>query len=199
MLLRILSMTLLVSFSVANSVAEDLNLDELLAKHQAFSARFEQLSFDENGELMAESAGTASLASGQRLRWETTIPWPQLLVVNNTTVWLYDPDLEQASYRTVDTTSPVNPALLFNANTDAIKAVFDISEIENGFRFTPLESSQFALIELIQDGNLIAGLNYVDLIGQRTEVSFFQHNYSVPSDELFEFVPPEGVEVVTGG
>ncbi|WP_298635217.1 outer membrane lipoprotein chaperone LolA [uncultured Umboniibacter sp.] len=199
MLLRLLSVIILASFSSQAPAQEFSELSSLLAKHSAFSAQFEQSSYDENGQLMTTSSGSADLASGQRLRWETLSPWPQLLIVNDSSVWLYDPDLEQASYRTIDSSSPVNPALLFNADVEAIAEVFEITELAHGYKFTPLSTSQFSVIELVQDGDLIAGLNYVDLIGQRTEVVFFQHNFSVPEDQMFEFTPPEGVEVVTGG
>jgi outer membrane lipoprotein carrier protein len=199
MLLRLLSALLVASFSLSAAGQELNELSTLLAKHSAFSAQFEQSSYDENGQLMATSSGEADLASEQRLRWETTSPWPQLLIVNGSTVWLYDPDLEQASYRTIESSSPVNPALLFNADVSAITEAFEITLLPNGYRFTPLTTSQFSVIELVQDGDLIAGLNYVDLIGQRTEVIFFQHNFTAPENELFQFTPPDGVEVVIGG
>ena len=191
-------MTLIFCYFVAStSWADNAALEQLLLKHREFTARFEQVSFDENQRPMSTSSGIAKLSKEQRLRWETQAPWPQLLVVNGPTVWLYDPDLEQATYRHIDDGQVVNPSLLFSADIEAIEAAFAIEEIPQGYRFIPHVRGQFAEIRIAQDGELLSGFSYVDLIGQRTVIEFFNHDYSPIDVSEFQFSPPDGVEVVT--
>ncbi len=82
------------SFSFANSNHEFSNF---FNSFERLSANFTQSTYSNTGALLANSSGTLLFKRPQQLIWHTLIPNEQILLLNNTGLWLVDIELEQAS------------------------------------------------------------------------------------------------------
>lgn len=77
-------------------------LEDFVRGHDRGSAAFEQEIFDEDGELLARSAGELWFARPDRFRVEYSDPEPIRLVSDGEDFWYYDPALDQALVRKFD-------------------------------------------------------------------------------------------------
>jgi len=161
---------------------------------------FKQTTYELDGSELQSSAGTFAIARPNKLRWETSTPWPQLLVVNDHTVWLYDPDFEQATYSELNAQNQANPALLFSGDIKAIEQSYVITSADEGYLLEPKDANaQYRQLKVLFEADKIRAISYYDFAGQRTSIEFSKMvELAKPSTKLFTFVPPEGVEVVIG-
>jgi outer membrane lipoprotein carrier protein len=172
-------------------------LESRLQANTEFRADFDQAIYDENGVLSQSSSGIAMVKSPNKLRWESVSPWQQLMVVNGSTGWLYDPDFNQATYYSISQDFSANPATILANSYSDITRLFDVSQLtEDRFKFTPTVESQFVSIEIEFDGTRVAELSFIDVLGQRTRISFSNHVADPLADQLFEFTPPSDAEVI---
>lgn len=93
---KLLSALILVfsSFSFANSNHEFSNF---FNSFERLSANFTQSTHSNTGVLLANASGTLLFKRPQQLIWHTLVPDEQILLLNNTELWLIDIELEQAS------------------------------------------------------------------------------------------------------
>ena len=173
------------------------SLESRLHANTEFRANFDQSIYDENGVLSQSSTGSAMVKSPNKLRWESESPWQQLMVVNGSTGWLYDPDFNQATYYSISQDFSANPATILANSYSDITRLFDVSELTNDrFEFTPKVKSQFVSIEIEFQGTQVTELSFVDVLGQRTRIRFTNHVAEPLADELFDFTPPSDAEVI---
>src|SRR5690606_3793823 len=96
-----LSIFLLASTATANESAL-LELHELLSETKSLQGKFNQVTRDEQGQMVEENTGTFAIKRPGLLRWHIEKPFEQLLVSDGESLWVYDPDLEQVTINTVD-------------------------------------------------------------------------------------------------
>lgn len=170
-------------------------------------AQFTQTVFDANGKRREASSGKLSLSSPRLFRWEYTRPYPQLIVADGSTVWVYDPDLQQVTRRAQGAAEQNSPlaALVESARLDREYNVREAGS-SNGLEWLELrpkgnaEQAGFSNARLGFSGNSLSRMVIVDALGQRTEISFsnWRRNPSLPAS-TFRFTPPAGVDVVGEG
>lgn len=158
---------------------------------------------DFRGLVLDEASGRAVLASPNKIKWETLSPYPQLLISDGETTWLYDPDLLQATRRPVSDKPTDAPALLLLSGRETLTSYFEVSLLETydnriWFKLLPKDkAANFSHVEIGFASNLLYQLVIEDHSMQR--VVFFldemRLNPAVSAD-LFLFTPPEGVEVI---
>ena len=66
---------------------------------KGLDGQFSQQVFDAKGKLKERSSGKVALSAPRLFRWEYVKPYPQLIVADGKTVWVYDPDLKQVTKR----------------------------------------------------------------------------------------------------
>jgi periplasmic chaperone LolA len=66
---------------------------------KGLEGQFSQQVFDANGRAKEKSSGTVAVAAPRLFRWEYTKPFAQLIVADGQKVWIYEPDLEQATVK----------------------------------------------------------------------------------------------------
>ena len=66
---------------------------------KTLDGRFSQQVFDARGKLKETSSGRVALSAPKLFRWEYAKPYPQQIVADGTTVWIYEPDLQQVTKR----------------------------------------------------------------------------------------------------
>ncbi|MBQ0783850.1 MAG: outer membrane lipoprotein chaperone LolA [Amphritea sp.] len=208
MLLKKIAAALLgctLSISVLADIQENAGpqLNSLLAGFESFKADFDQVSGSDGSRRMEESRGTLLLAKPNRFSWIALEPFPQTLISDGETLWIYDPDLEQATRRQVSENDAGVPALILNGQIDELEAQYKIRLIqEKGinqlFELLPFdETSVFTRIRLLFTDGLIKELQLEDSLGQRTSILFTNQELNPSySDDDFRFNPPEGTDVI---
>lgn len=177
-------------------------LATLLGQAGTITGQFSQLTLDGSGTQLQETSGQMSLKRPGQLRWHTDAPMEQLLVSNGTTVWLYDPDLEQVTVQKMDQRLTHTPALLLSGDVSKISESFDITLSEAGqvadFVLTPkARDTLFDTLRMSFRGGVINDMQLIDGVGQRTNILFTGIKMNEPlAQSLFNFVPPAGADVI---
>lgn len=174
---------------------------------KGLEGKFSQQVFDANGRAKESSAGSVAVSAPRLFRWEYTKPYPQLIVADGKTVWVFDPDLEQVTRRPQGPAEQDSPlaALIDPARLDRDFQVEDAGS-EGGLQWLRLKPKQggdeaaFQSARLGLDGKGLAKMEIVDALGQRTEISFsgWKRNPAF-ARETFRYSPPAGVDVVGEG
>jgi len=166
--------------------------------------RFNQQVLDETGHLREESSGRVALSVPRLLRWEYLAPYPQLIVADGESVWVYDPDLEQASRRPQGSSVQDSPLIILT-DPARLEREYQIEEIEpedglDWLTLTPKQNPDEAGFQRAWLGFNASGLVRMDIedaLGQHTRIAFsqWQRNPAFSAD-TFRFTPPEGVDVI---
>lgn len=179
--------------------------DELvdsLASIETFAANFEQARIDSRGNVARESAGKFAIARPDRFHWRYETPHVQELTASGGTLWVYEPDLRQATRSPLDSGTAAPIAILMGDRP--IEDVFRIRELgrDDGelgwFALEPREESgDFREVLLGLDGSGLKEMRFIDQLDQTTRVVLSQRQFNRPvDDDRFRFDVPEGVDVV---
>jgi len=186
--------------ALADSAAE--KLQGYLKQMQTLEGSFQQLTLDARGNRMQEAEGSVQLAKPGRFYWSTEQPFPQVLVSNGTTLWVYDPDLEQVTIQTLDERSTQSPAIILSGEASDLTKHFSINATETGkrvvFDLIPLQQdSLFEELSLDFVEGRISALQLTDSLGQKTRVDLTITQFNQPLDnQVFEFEVPSHVDVI---
>lgn len=175
-----------------------------LASLRAYRGHFQQSVRGEGGRIIDRSSGEVAFDRPGLLRWHTTQPFEQLLISDGDSVWFYDPDLAQATRRALGTDITQLPGLLLTGRTDALTNRFEVTVVREGnpneatFVLEPREREGSALVRasLHFEGAALTSLQLFDAIGNTTRIQLQGDVLDHLPRQLFEFHPPEGVEVV---
>ena len=146
------------------------------------------------------SNGSFAFERPNRFRFVYEKPYAQTVVGDGTKVWIYDPDLNQASSRKVGDALANTPAALIVSND--IDKVFTLSDApsKDGIDWvlaTPKQAEgTVRSLKVGFKGHALAQLEIDDSFGQKSLIVFngFEANAKLPSD-TFVFVPPKGADV----
>jgi outer membrane lipoprotein carrier protein len=171
---------------------------------KGLEGQFSQQVFDANGRVKESSTGTVAVSAPRLFRWQYLRPFEQLIVADGKKVWVYEPDLQQASVKTQGEEERNSPliALFEPARLDR---QFDVSEeavASDGLQWLTLTpkvdaDASFQMARLGFNAQGLARMQVVDLVGQKTEVRFqaWKRNPAFAAD-TFRFTPGAGVDVV---
>ena len=203
---RWLFIALVVLAGAAHAGARE-QLDSFTRGLKGLDGRFTQQVFDDNGRVRESSSGRVALSAPRLFRWEYEKPYPQLIVADGRTVWVYDPDLEQVSRRPQGSAEQDSPlaALIDPGRLDRDFLVEDGGE-SDGLQWLLLKPKQaaddaaFQSARLGLDASGLARMEIVDALGQRTQIRFssWKRNPAFAAD-TFTYTPPAGVDVVGEG
>jgi outer membrane lipoprotein carrier protein len=156
------------------------------------------------------STGQFSFVRPTRFRFDYIKPFPQVIVADGQTLWLYDADLEQVTARKQAQALGSTPAALVATAVDlnALQKEFSLEAQADGdglqwVQATPKnrESTiQSVRLGLRADGTQVSlgKLEIFDAMGQRSVLSFerFEINPVNLGAAQFNFLPPKGVSVI---
>lgn len=172
---------------------------------KGLQAPFDQQVFDPNGNLKETSSGAVALSAPRLFRWEYRKPYVQLIVADGSRVWVYDPDLQQATRRVQGAAEQGSPlaALIDPTRLDRDYIVADAGKAD-GLSWLTLKprSQDGAGFESARLGFGQGGLEtmqFIDALGQKSVIKFgaWQRNPVFPK-ATFQFTPPKGVDVIEG-
>lgn len=202
----IFCLTLILSTALATSiqaatVAPAEELAQLIKHYQTVQGKFTQRLVDSKEELLQESSGIFTVKSPGYFYWDTQEPFPQLLVSDLATIWLYDPDLEQVTLTPYSDSVDRSPALLLSGNVEQITQNYTVeksTQAENTYILIPTFSpSNFSELQLTFDNNVLSTMQLKDSLEQTTSFYFTELVINQPVDNtLFSFEPPAGVDIL---
>jgi outer membrane lipoprotein carrier protein len=123
-------------------------------------------------------------------------------VSDATTLWLYDPDLEQVTVRPFQRDISKTPAILFIGEVSGLDDSYQVTaHDDNGtVSYTLIPQDQQSLyreINLTFSGDKPVAMSLLDTLGQQTRIdlSDVQSNQAI-DPLLFDFVVPDGADVL---
>ena len=146
------------------------------------------------------STGSFEFERPNRFRFVYEKPYAQTVVGDGAKVWIYDPDLNQASSRkTGDALANTPAALIVSNDIDKVFALAD-QPSKDGVDWvlaTPKQTE--GTVRALKVGfrnHALAQLEIDDSFGQKSMIVFngFEANAKLPVD-TFVFVPPKGADV----
>ena len=204
MLIRIL-LVCSALFTTAAFAEQDQSAAQLRKQLDAMTTlqgKFSQSLYDEKGEKLEESQGSFALQRPGKFYWKTEAPFPQLLVSNNKTILLYDPDLETVNERPFTNDLQQTPALLLSEDIDKLRQNFTVTHktVDKNIRFTlvpKVTDGLFQQLILVFAGDDLKEFHIQDSLGQSSQFMLSNVKRNQPLDaSLFEFTPPPGVEIL---
>lgn len=197
----ILATALLLASHLAVAGARD-DLAAFTKGLKSLDGQFSQQVFDVRGKQKEASSGRVAVSAPRLFRWEYTKPYVQLVVADGKTVWVVDPDLDQATRRPQGSEEANSPLaiLLEPARLDRDFTVKD-GGTRDGVSWLDIAprsaDAGFKTARLGFAAGQLARLEYVDALGQRTAIAFsgWQRNPAFAKD-TFRYVPGKGVDVI---
>ncbi len=190
-----------VSLVMAKSSVEQL--EQLMRGFSNYSANFEQYTKDDKGRKGEISSGRMNVQRPNKFRWQTLEPFPQLIVSDGKNIWVYDPDLEQASRKKVSASETNGAALILNGDIATLNKKFTINQLidrdrEKLFELLPRQESNFERIQLFFAGKVMQELMLVDIFGKETTIILKDAKLNQRTkSSLFRFKPPKGTDIMT--
>ncbi|MBV9576910.1 MAG: outer membrane lipoprotein chaperone LolA [Gammaproteobacteria bacterium] len=187
--------------TLITQTALSADLSQLLNSVTSMQANFTQTVYDNRGKAVQQSSGRMAFQRPGKFRWEVTKPIPQLIIANQTRLWIYDPDLAQVTIRSLQRAAGEAPALLLS-HAEGLQQAFVVkasSSQANSQWFTlkPKKSDSFALIQMGFSNGRINEMRLKDNLDHTTRIHFstIRSNINLPSS-LFTFKPPSNVDVI---
>lgn len=196
----ILAMTGTLLHAHADDAARDRLIDRLAAT-ATLTADFTQQTYGE-GQLEREtSEGHMKVARPMKFAWLVSQPYEQSVISDGETLWVYDPDLEQATYQPVGEQIQRSPAMILAQPESTLTNDYDITEAGDddltAYRLFPTaEDAVFSEMTLLFEQEEIREIRLKDNLGQTTLITF--SNVATGTDidpAVFEFSPPPGTDV----
>jgi outer membrane lipoprotein carrier protein len=179
----------------AGGSAEDIqSLRELLQPIRSLSAQFTQRITDADGFQLDSSAGLFEVAQPAKLRWHVVEPLPQQIISDGSTLWVYDPDLEQVIIQPFNQDIAATPAILFSGDLNQLDSAYFVREESPGlFKLTPERTGSLfkhMQIEFINQQPVFIALT--DNLAQTTNIIFteLQINPAISADRFVFSIPP---------
>lgn len=177
------------------------SLREFSTDVRSARAAFTQTVTSPDGKRTKTSAGEFEFARPDRFRFAYTRPFEQLIVGDGQKVWIFDPDLNQASSRRMSHAVGATPAALLAGAS--LEKDFDLSALpdRDGLSWVQAlpksKEGTFQSISIGFRGSQLAAIDLVDNFGQRSSLRFDAVEVNASVDPArFHFVPPPGAEVL---
>ena len=167
-----------------------------------FSGQFEQSLVSAEGQVLEVTRGTLEIQRPGRFRWAYTEPYEQWLVADGLNIWSYDLDLEQVTVKPQSDALANTPALLLGGAESAMEQFeYEGTTSENGLTWVSLvpvdTDSGFKKVELGFTESTLTKMVFFDNLEQTTFVALAEVAVNEPMpEERFEFVAPDGVDVI---
>lgn len=200
------------SLSLANGLEA---LDRFLAEVQSGTAEFTQTvtAPEKDGQpgRVSRSSGTFAFERPGKFRFDYEKPFPQLIVGDGNTLWVYDEDLNQATSRAQKDALDNTPAAIISstASRTALEQNFSLKDLaeENGragsdgiqwVEAQPKASDgQLRSLRIGFQGNRLVALDITDNFAQHSALRFNNFKTNTPVDaKLFRFDPPADADVI---
>lgn len=198
---RLLSSLLLVFASVCAQADAVQTLKDFSREVKSGRAEFTQTVSSPDGKRKKTSSGSFEFQRPNQFRFAYAKPFEQLIVADGKKVWIYDPDLQQASSRRIDQALGATPAALLAGA--ALERDFELKALPDSqglswVQATPRQNdASLQSLRVGFKGKDLAAIELVDGFGQRSLLQFsgVQSNVGLAA-ERFRFVLPAGADLI---
>lgn len=183
------------------SFADDSQvLQDKLATLKSFKAQFKQNVTDGEGQIIMQGTGTLALQQPMMIRWQQTNPDDTLFVSNGNKTYYFDSFAEQVTIMKTSSLIDSTPFVLLTSKDPVQWEKYSVLATDSGFSVTPNKGveSQVEQLDISFEGATaaLAKLVVTDNSGQYSAFTFSDVQLNTLLDKtLFEFTPPEGVEI----
>jgi outer membrane lipoprotein carrier protein len=169
---------------------------------RSMQADFTQTLFDDKMREIEVSTGRFSLEKPGKFRWDYLKPYQQHIVADGQKLWLYDPELDQVTVKSLSEALGAAPIALLTSNEN-LEEQFKIIELGqiDGREYLQLEvkvkDTDYGLMLLALGKSGLEAMELKDKLGQVTRIEFQKVTMNGKIDsEQFKFVVPKGVDVI---
>jgi len=177
------------------------DLSILLNKNESFQGSFNQIVFDNQGQIIEEANGKVIFKKPHFFKWIYKKPHQNQIISDGEIIYIYDPDLSQVIMSQFSQSNNNNPSLIFFQKN--IEKFFKVTTKSiNGelwYRCQSLsDDADYETLELKFDsqGKVLA-MNIIDRLKNKILVNFedIQTNIKI-NEATFLFNVPENVEII---
>ncbi len=196
---------LLMSFFISTYAlgAEGIELLENFSKNvKNAQGEFDQTVVDKGGKQIDQSSGKFVFSRPGKFLWQYTVPFPQEMICNGKTIWVWDKDLNQVTVRSAKETIPQSPAAILFGDYN-IKKYWKVKDIEGGDNLNWIElvpiagNLNFSKITMGFKGDLPVKMEFVGSLGETSKLTLKNVVTDVsPGSKFFSFEIPKGADVV---
>lgn len=177
------------------------DLSILLNKNESFQGSFNQIVFDNQGQIIEEANGKVIFKKPHFFKWIYKKPHQNQIISDGEIIYIYDPDLSQVIMSQFSQSNSNNPTLIFFQKN--IEKFFKVTTKSiNGelwYRCQSLsDDADYETLELKFDsqGKVLA-MNIIDRLKNKILLNFedIQTNIKI-NEATFLFNVPENVEII---
>ena len=177
------------------------DLSILLNKNESFQGSFNQIVFDNQGQIIEEANGKVIFKKPHFFKWIYKKPHQNQIISDGEIIYIYDPDLSQVIMSQFSQSNSKNPSLIFFQKN--IEKFFKVTtksiDGELWYRCQSLsDDADYESLELKFDsqGKVLA-MNIIDRLKNKILVNFedIQTNIKI-NEATFLFNVPENVEII---
>lgn len=207
----LIKLFLVLVLSSVNVFAEEVKtstgevyLEEFLKNTRTLKADFQQTLRTADGEILQQTNGEFYLSRPKKFRWDYRLPYEQVIVSDGERIWIYDVDLQQVTVQKQSASLPTTPMALMEDSSKLYQSfeVVPLDERDGIYRLKLLsktKESDFAEIVVGLDDTGLRFMQLHDQFKQVTDIVFSDISSNAKlSEDIFRFVPPEGVDVFGG-
>ena len=166
-------------------------------------AQFTQTNLSaKSGQAGSTSSGLFQFSRPGRFRWEYQKPYPQTIVGDGQTLWIWDPDLKQVTRKKLSNSLGSTPAAIL-AGDNALEKGFSLQEdgqsdgLEWVLAIPKTRDSGFERVRLGFDGISLARMELHDNFGHTILIRFSGFKMAPHfAPDTFHFTPPPGADVI---
>ena len=177
------------------------DLSILLNKNESFQGSFNQIVFDNQGQIIEEANGKVIFKKPHFFKWIYKKPHQNQIISDGEIIYIYDPDLSQVIMSQFSQSNSNNPSLIFfQKNIEkSFKVTTKSINGELWYRCQSLsDDADYETLELKFDsqGKVLA-MNIIDRLKNKILVNFedIQTNIKI-NEATFLFNVPENVEII---
>ncbi|MCB9546797.1 MAG: outer membrane lipoprotein chaperone LolA [Myxococcales bacterium] len=178
------------------------------ASAEDFQASFTQTYTYQIYDRKQVSHGVVYFKKPRRMRWDYQKPTPKVFVADGATLWVYEPEESQVFKRDLKS-AQLPAALSFMSGEGKLADEFDAKLLPSKnpdrlrVELTPKRHAgdyKLLIMEVDRATFAVEASTVVDPVGNTNHLVFngVKTNQSLP-DKGFQFSPPAGVKIITGG
>ncbi|MBV8502814.1 MAG: outer membrane lipoprotein chaperone LolA [Paucibacter sp.] len=158
---------------------------------------FTQTVSSPDGKRVKTSSGSFEFQRPNRFRFVYQKPSETLIVADGQKVWMYDPDLQQASSRKMDKALGATPAALLAGNNLERDFTLKAEGADTVLAMPRQADGTLQSLRIRFKGKALSSVEIVDGFGQKSLLNFGAIATNVPlAPERFRFTAPAGVDVI---
>ncbi len=189
----------LISSAFAETAGERLN--QALRNLDNLTADFKQTVFDDNKQVVQQSSGELAIQRPGKFSWIYKTPYEQQIVADGEELWVYDVDLDQVTVKPMSSGLASAPIMILMKQND-ITQEFTVNEVgQRKFLYwvelkPNSKDLEYTHVYIGLENRTVKAMELRDNFGQSTQIVFDNLRLDVVHNpKVFQFTPPEGVDV----